>query len=145
MDRAYDEVVTRLGQLARPQSTVRFGGLLVCALLLGLLGMHGLGPVPDMTAASGHPRTAATEPMGVMASAPDVCDHDEGGCTGHAVHADPTCASTSVAGPPALMPVLLPDVAACAGVPDARTLPTGSGPHGGRAPPSLSELQLLRI
>jgi len=140
---AYDEVVTRLGQLARPQSPLRFGGLLVCALLLGLLGMHGLGPVPEADA--GHDRTATAAPMRVMASMPDQCDHGEGGCTGHAEHADPMCASASVAGSPVVVPVLLPDVVACAGVPTASTPPTGSGPDGGRAPPSLSELQLLRI
>ncbi|MFF5363757.1 DUF6153 family protein [Streptomyces scabiei] len=31
------------------------------------------------------------------------------------------------------------------GVPLARTSPGGNGPDGGRAPPSLAELQLLRI
>ncbi|MFD3375053.1 MULTISPECIES: DUF6153 family protein [unclassified Streptomyces] len=145
MASARDEAVNRLGQLVRPRSTSRFVGLLVCTLLLGLVGMHGLGPVPAGAAA--HDPMPVAAPMGVVASMPDACDHGEGGgCTGHAQHADPTCASASVAGSPAMVPVLLPDVAACAGVPKAvGASSTGSGPDGGRAPPSLSELQLLRI
>lgn len=141
----YDDFVMRLGQLARPQLTLRFSGLLVGALLLGLFGMHGLGPVPPARAASGHDRTMTTASMAVMATVPDTCDHDEGGCTGHAEHADPVCAATSVAGAPAVVPALVPDVVVCAGLPGVRTAPHGSGPDGGRAPPSLSELQLLRI
>ena len=138
--------MTRHGQLTRPHSTVRSCGLLVCALLLGLLGMHGLGPVPDATADSpGHDRVAAVAHADVMASMPGGCDHGEGGCTGHADHADPACASASVAGAPAVVPVLVPDVVTCAEPSRTRTSPAGSGPDGGRAPPSLSELQLLRI
>ncbi|MFC9841870.1 DUF6153 family protein [Streptomyces sp. NPDC060223] len=137
--------MTRFGQLAGPQPRLRCTGLLVSALLLGLLGMHGLGPVSVATAASGHDRTVAAAPLGVMASMPDSCDHDEGGCTGHADHADAVCAAASVAGAPAVVPVLVPDVEVCAGLPDVRTAPPSGGPDGGRAPPSLSELQLLRI
>ncbi|WP_406433461.1 DUF6153 family protein [Streptomyces sp. NBC_01589] len=142
---AYDEAVTRLGQLARPQSALRSCGLLVCGLLLGLLGMHGLGPLPSVAAVSGHDRPLAAAQTGVMASMPRECDHNEGGCQGHADHADPTCASASVAGSPAMAPLLLPDVVGCDELPDVSTSPSGSGPDGGRAPPSLSELQLLRI
>ncbi|MDQ0954731.1 hypothetical protein QFZ24_008654 [Streptomyces phaeochromogenes] len=142
MASACDEAVNRLGRLVRPRSTSRFVGLLVCALLFGLVGMHGLGPVP---AGPGHDPMPMAAPMSVVASMPDACDHGEGGCTGHAQHADPTCASAAVAGSPAMVPVLLPDVAAFAGVPRTGSAPTGSGPDGGRAPPSLSELQLLRI
>jgi hypothetical protein len=119
----------------------------VGALLLGLLGMHGLGPVPEAGAGHGHDRTAAAMGMDtdVMASMPATCEHGGGDCQGHAQHADPTCASGAVAGAPGVVPVLLPDVVACAGTPLAGTSPGGSGPDGGRAPPSLSELQLLRI
>jgi len=138
--------VTRLGQLARPQSTLRSCGLLVCALLLGLLGMHGLGPVPGAAAGSSeHARMAVVAHTDVMASMPGGCDHGEGGCTGHANHADPTCASASIAGTPGVMPVLLPDMVARVDSAQALASPVGSGPDGGRAPPSLSELQLLRI
>ncbi|MEV0634499.1 DUF6153 family protein [Streptomyces sp. NPDC050619] len=136
--------MTRLLQLApRPQSLLRSCGLLVGALLLGLLGMHGLGPVP--AAAHGPDRTVAVGmDMGPKASMPTTCEHG-GDCHGHAQHADPTCASASVSGAPGVVPVLLPDVVVGAGVPLARTSPGGSGRDGGRAPPSLSELQLLRI
>jgi hypothetical protein len=148
---AYDESVTRLGQLARPQPTLRSRGLLVCGLLLGLLGMHGLGPVPEVAVASGHDRmvsVAHTDVMAhtdVVASTPGECDHGDGGCPGHTDHADPTCASASVAGAPLVAPTLLPDVAAGTGAADEPTCPAGSDPDGGRAPPSLSEFQLLRI
>jgi hypothetical protein len=81
----------------------------------------------------------------VTAAAPGACDHGEGGCQGHVKHADPTCASASVAGTPGVVPALLPDVVTCAGAPLTRTSPGGSGSDGGRAPPSLAELQLLRI
>ncbi|WP_308298774.1 DUF6153 family protein [Streptomyces sp. GESEQ-35] len=137
--------MARLGQLARPHSTVRFSGLLVCALLLGLLGMHGLGPVPPVAAAPGHERMAAVEDMRVVASMPGTCDHGDGGCEGHTDHADATCASASANGSPTVVPMMLPDVAAWAAPTQLRTSPSGCGPDGGRAPPSLSELQLLRI
>ncbi|MGW3645762.1 DUF6153 family protein [Streptomyces sp. NPDC000878] len=140
--------MTRLVQFApRPQSVLRSCGLLVGALMLGLLGMHGLGPVPDPAAVVRvHDRTVAPAgtDMGATVSMPAGCDHG-GDCQGHATHADPTCASASVSGAPGVVPVLLPDVVACAGVPRVVTSPGGRGPDGGRAPPSLSELQLLRI
>lgn len=142
---AYDETVTRFGQLARPHSAVRSSGLLVCALLLGLLGMHGLGPIPEAAPAAGHDRMVSAAYTDVMASMPGECDHGAGGCQGHTDHADPTCASASVAGGPVVAPVLLPDVASCAGAADVPASSVGSDPEGGRAPPSLSELQLLRI
>ncbi|MGI5196040.1 DUF6153 family protein [Streptomyces sp. CA-288835] len=142
---AYDEPVTRFGQFPRSHSTVRSCGLLVCALLLGLLGMHGLGAVPEVTAASGHDRMMSVAHADVMASMPGECDHGEGGCSGHTDHADPTCASASVAGGPVVAPALLPAVAACAGTADVPASAADSEPDGGRAPPSLSELQILRI
>ncbi|MGX1675225.1 DUF6153 family protein [Streptomyces sp. NPDC055400] len=153
-------MTTRPGQPTRPQLTLRLLGLLVGAVLLGLLGMHGLGPVPAGAHGEMHPAAAPAtgaggaaeavdhagpERQGVKASAPGMCDHGDGGCEGHMAHADSVCASASVAGPPAVAPVLLPDAIACPARPEARTSSAGSGPDGGRAPPSLSELQLLRI
>ncbi|UUU32321.1 DUF6153 family protein [Streptomyces sp. CA-210063] len=135
--------MTRLGQRKRPRP--RSFGLLVCALLLGLLGMHGLGPVPALHEPVGHDRPTATSHAGVVVSMPGECGHDAGGGSGHVHHADPTCASASVAGAPAVVPVLVPDVVSSAEPTDVRTPSAGSGPDGGRAPPSLSELQLLRI
>ncbi|MGW0333209.1 DUF6153 family protein [Streptomyces sp. NPDC003011] len=138
--------MTRPGQRTRPHRTTRSCGLLVAALLLGLLGMHGLGPVPALHDPAAHDRTVVTAHAAVVLSMPGECGHGEGGCSGHVAHADPTCASASVSGTPVVVPVLQPDVASCAGpAQDVRTSPGGSGPDGGRAPPSLSELQLLRI
>ncbi|MEU8489568.1 DUF6153 family protein [Streptomyces sp. NPDC048641] len=153
-------MTTRLGPPARPQLTLWLLGLLVGAVLLGLVGMHGLGPVPADGHGAMHPTAAsamgAAGPAdsdshagpgqrGVKASAADACEHGEDGCGGHMAHADAVCASASVAGPPAVDPALLPDVIACPAGPEARTSSAGNGPDGGRAPPSLSELQLLRI
>jgi hypothetical protein len=137
--------MARTEQPVGPHRQVRSYGLLVAALLLGLLGMHGLGPVPLAHATPGHSVIATTAATGEKASTPDACDHDAGDCGSHMTHADATCASASIAGAPAVVPALQPDVAACAQVPDGRVSVTGSGPDGGRAPPSLSELQLLRI
>jgi hypothetical protein len=140
--------MTRLGQPARPQQALRSCGLLVAALLLGLLGMHGLGPVPGMDSGHGHDGTTATTTTTTVSlgeKASGACDHGSGGCDGRMSHADSTCASASVAGTPVVVPVLRPDVAACAEVPDGLASSAGDGPDGGRAPPSLSELQLLRI
>ena len=145
MIRAYDGAVTGPGQLARPQLALRSCVLLVCTLLLGLLGMHGLGPVPGDAVDTGHHQIAAAAHTDVRASMPGECDHGDGGCSGHVNHADATCASASLAGTPVVVPVLLPDVASCAEQPSAGASPFGGGPDGGRAPPSLSELQLLRI
>ncbi|WP_432168313.1 DUF6153 family protein [Streptomyces sp. bgisy031] len=153
-------MTTRLGPPARPQLTLRLLGLLVGVVLLGLLGMHGLGPVPAVAHGEMHPAAgsamgaggaadaggrAGPGQQGVKASASGLCDQDGGGCGGHMAHADSICAAASVAVPPALAPAMLPDVIACPARPDARTSAAGSGPDGGRAPPSLSELQLLRI
>ncbi|WP_405975241.1 DUF6153 family protein [Streptomyces sp. NBC_00988] len=137
--------MARPEQPVGPHPRVRSYGLLVAALLFGLLGMHGLGPVPMAEPAHGHSMAATTVATGERASTPDACDHGAGDCGSHMEHADATCASASVAGAPAVVPVLQPDVAACAQAPDGRTSRTGSGPDGGRAPPSLAELQLLRI
>jgi hypothetical protein len=145
MIRAYDEAVTRLGQTTRTQRTLRSCGLLVAAVLLGLLGMHGLGPVPGIHDQAGHDRTAAIAHTSVVMSMPGECDHGGGGCSGHVAHADPTCASAAVSGTPVVVPVLQPDVTVNCRQPDERVPPASGGPDGGRAPPSLSELQLLRI
>ncbi|MFJ6569103.1 DUF6153 family protein [Streptomyces sp. NPDC091292] len=136
--------VTRRAVRAARRSPVCLLGLLVCTVLLGLVGMHGLGPVPA-PAATGHDVTVTVTHTGLKASTPDVCDHESGGCGGHGTHADPTCASASVAGSPMVAPALLPDVIHGLGTPQARPTARADGPDGGRAPPSLAELQLLRI
>ncbi|GHA48778.1 hypothetical protein GCM10010303_70100 [Streptomyces purpurascens] len=133
-------VTTSARSSSRPAG--RLLKLLVMALLAGVLGMHGLAPggMPATQGAAGHDM--------VMASAAGVphasggCAHADGG-SGHLEHADGTCAAAGIGSaytPPALTGVL----------PDAPQAPapaaaSSGAPHDGRAPPDLSELQLLRI
>ncbi|MFE7938565.1 DUF6153 family protein [Streptomyces griseoincarnatus] len=120
--------------------------LLILAVLAGVLGMHGLAP-------GGMPtphRTAAVHEMAAMEpAAADGVPHADGECAhtdgppGHLDHADGTCAAAGTATaytPPALAGTVLDAPA----TPSPTPAVTGS-PHDGRAPPDLSELQLLRI
>ncbi|MEE1800827.1 MULTISPECIES: DUF6153 family protein [unclassified Streptomyces] len=114
---------------------------LVLAVTAGLLAMHGLGPVPALGAHAAPPSasahaTAAEAPL----CAPPA--HDGGG---HMDHADATCAAAGTSTGPALGAPLLPGPSGVTPTPAivARQGP-GAAP-GDRAPPSLSELQLLRI
>ncbi|MEU0005953.1 DUF6153 family protein [Streptomyces sp. NPDC006314] len=118
--------------------------LLVLTVLAGLLGMHALAPGGGM----GHPehtRSAHTRSahMAVAVGGPDDCPGGDGHRGGHHPrHADPTCASGALDGGPQ-PPALLPDpVAVPAHLSRSRT---AMAPEGARAPPSLAELQLLRI
>ncbi|KOY53654.1 DUF6153 family protein [Streptomyces sp. XY332] len=128
--------------------------LLVLAVLAGLVAMHGLGPgafVPaGAHAAAGSHHASAAGHGKIVSDAPchDGCVHAgdpiDDGRGGHAEHADATCAATGTAGAPVLpAPAVLP------GITDAEAvLAHGIVPDAtacGRAPPSLSELQLLRI
>ncbi|BFV56259.1 hypothetical protein KCMC57_up13630 [Kitasatospora sp. CMC57] len=101
--------------------------LLVLATLLGVLAMHGLGAGPVL---------AAPPPVGMSAE-----HQHHGGGDGHA---GPMCLSGAVAAPFVPAP---PGPAApygC-GVTAPEPLAATSGePDGGRAPPSLAELQLVR-
>ncbi|MFE0910896.1 DUF6153 family protein [Streptomyces sp. NPDC058812] len=128
------------------RSSSRPGGrlfvLLVLAVLAGVLGMHGLAPgaTPAVQAGAGHEMVVA---------AADGVPHAGGGCThtdggsNHLDHADGTCAAAGIGSaytPPTLTgaPLNMP----AAPAPAAASPGT---PHDGRAPPDLSELQLLRI
>ncbi|WP_141207572.1 DUF6153 family protein [Streptomyces griseorubiginosus] len=115
--------------------------LLLLGLLTGLLGMHGLAPGGGLhtheTMRSAH---AATVAAGVSL---DQACHD--GCgSGHLHHADASCASGAVSGGPVL-PALAPDPAFTVAGDDAPCPDAFASQDGARAPPSLSELQLLRI
>ncbi|MGW6905972.1 DUF6153 family protein [Streptomyces sp. NPDC054940] len=118
--------------------------LLLLGLLAGLFGMHALGPGNAVAAASSHHGHARAMTAAHMPGTTDesVC---HGGTTGggHAQHADPTCASGAVGAGPVL-PAPLPDPAghAVSGDVDGRSV--AAAPEGGRAPPSLAELQVLR-
>jgi len=113
--------------------------LLVLALLVGLLGMHALAPGGGL---HGHEGASASAHMGAVASVDETC-HD--GCgSGHLHHADASCVSGAVSGGPAL-PALAPDPAAAAVHEDALSTRAVPSRDCARAPPSLAELQLLRI
>ncbi|MGW3622161.1 DUF6153 family protein [Streptomyces sp. NPDC000880] len=106
--------------------------------------MHGLGSVPAAAQMTGHVRTAEPQHVAAVTGAPDECGHDGHGRSGHVDHADATCASSGVAGSPVL-PALVPAAIGHTEGAEGPITASGSGPGGGRAPPSLSELQLLRI
>ncbi|WP_030313471.1 DUF6153 family protein [Streptomyces sp. NRRL B-3229] len=115
--------------------------LLLLGLLTGLLGMHGLSPGGGLHSHEAmRPAPSATVAAGVSL---DQACHD--GCgSGHLHHADATCASGAVSGGPVL-PALAPDPAFTV-VGSDEPCPDGfASQDGARAPPSLSELQLLRI
>ena len=125
--------------------------LLVLAVLAGVLAMHGLGPVAS--AASAGTVSAGTHRAAVAAEAPAHAD-DAGECDcshvddhgregGHTEHADETCAASGTSAAPVL-PALAPSGALAPPAVDAPTAVLGVT-QDGRAPPSLSELQLLRI
>ncbi|MFD7627794.1 DUF6153 family protein [Streptomyces sp. NPDC059851] len=129
--------------------------LLVLAVLAGLVAMHGLGP-GAVAASAAAPGCAAAHETATTHGAPAAAEHamkydaavhaDEpagDGSGGHAQHADATCAAAGTAGTP-----VLPSPAAPSVVTATRALGPGihvNGALSGRAPPSLSELQLLRI
>ncbi|MDK1475476.1 DUF6153 family protein [Streptomyces sp. 549] len=167
--------MTSRAQLQRTPSPPRWWpALLVFGLLAGLFGMHGLAPggaiaasshhasdghqAPDggHHASAGHRSPAAvhgdaagvvgvTDAVGVtgVVSTESVCHGGLNG-SGHAQHADSTCSSGAVRSGPDL-PVLLPDPAGRVALPAVGHRSTEAEPEGGRAPPSLAELQLLRI
>ncbi|MEU0373378.1 DUF6153 family protein [Streptomyces sp. NPDC006283] len=116
--------------------------LLVLAVLAGVLGMHALGPgpAPAMQAGADH-AMAVAHAQGVSVAMGD-CSHSAGGAD-HLDHADGTCAATGV-GSPYTPPAPSP---AFADAPAAVELVGGAQESAGRtrAPPALSELQLLRI
>lgn len=112
------------------------------AVLTGVLGMHGLAPgvAPAVHTGAGHEMVVAAAD-GVPQAA-GGCTHTDGG-SGHLEHADGTCAAAGIGSaytPPALTGAVLSMPAAPA---PGAAFP--GSPHDGRAPPDLSELQLLRI
>ncbi|MFI0240194.1 DUF6153 family protein [Streptomyces sp. NPDC016845] len=126
--------------------------LLVLAVLAGVLAMHGLAPGPTRAmasmgamAGSGH---GAVMPHKTAVAATGGCAHGAGFShdtdgSGHAHHADAMCAAAGVAAP-----YTPPPPASVAAVPLPAHLLSAAAPGapvGGRAPPDLAELQLLRI
>ncbi|MEU1184077.1 DUF6153 family protein [Streptomyces sp. NPDC005820] len=122
----------------------------VLGLLVGLLGMHGLAPGGAWSAHAEPRPMASVGSVGSVeavasAEAHDGCAGEEGHCGGgHAQHADSTCASAAVSGGPVL-PGLAADPAPVAVGDETPCRHAVAAPDGARAPPSLAELQLLRI
>ncbi|MFW6692813.1 DUF6153 family protein [Streptomyces sp. MAR4 CNX-425] len=92
--------------------------------------------------ASTTPATRSVAAAVPVVRAGETCAHGDGGA-GHPAHADRTCAAAGVASayaPPAL-------AGAAGGAPAVERAPTAAPASAvrGRAPPDLSELQLLRI
>ncbi|MFE1962218.1 DUF6153 family protein [Streptomyces sp. NPDC059479] len=120
---------------------VRSLPLLVLALVAGVLAMHGLAPVA-MTATAAHSTPSSVH---VMPAGARDCAHPDHGSGGHLDHADGTCAAAGTSTGPALS--ALAGSTLPSGLADPATTPQrtpGAAPDD-RAPPSLSELQLLRI
>ncbi|MFI2718331.1 DUF6153 family protein [Streptomyces collinus] len=120
----------------------RWRVLLVLGLLAGLFGMHALGPGGAVAAGTHHSSLASSHAGMAMGSDEYVCHGDSSG--GHAEHADATCASGAVGTGPVL-PAPLPDPVGTLAPADGGHGFLATMPDGGRAPPTLAELQLLRI
>lgn len=102
--------------------------------------MHGLAPVPPAASSATAPPAAHVMPAGAHDC---VQSGHEGG--GHLDHADGLCAAAGTSTGPALSALAASGLPA--GLADPATDPRqapGAAPDG-QDPPSLSELQLLRI
>ncbi|MCZ4508758.1 DUF6153 family protein [Streptomyces sp. ActVer] len=126
-----------------PQSTLGLRALLVLTVLVALVGMHGLAsanPVP-----SEHAGPHASRQMAADAGSPYACHTDDcGSAERHASHADQMCASGAIPAP-AVIPALAASVPSGMATAAQPLTPVPYQPAGGRSPPSLAELQLLRI
>ncbi|MFI8388486.1 DUF6153 family protein [Streptomyces sp. NPDC085540] len=132
-----------------PRVLMRLTMMLVLALTVGLLGMHALGPaaaLPSPVTVKHTSHHVATTDAGPHY----LCPHDDD--TGrHISHADTMCASASLPSAPDItapdnVPITVTehdDADAVAPVPNL--LSAAYKAVGKRAPPSLAELQLLRI
>ncbi|MFJ1566511.1 DUF6153 family protein [Streptomyces erythrochromogenes] len=135
-----------------PRVLMRLTMMLVLALTVGLLGMHALGPASALPS----PVTVAFEHASHRVTAAHAGSHhrcpDDHHDTGrHIRHTDTMCASASLPGAPGVTaPDNVPltgtehgDADAVAPVPNL--LSAACEAVGKRGPPSLAELQLLRI
>ncbi|MFZ4155585.1 DUF6153 family protein [Streptomyces pseudogriseolus] len=116
--------------------------LLVMAVLAGVLGMHGLAPGTTPTAHSDTGHQMVMAPVDGTPYADGACAHTDGGPS-HLDHADGTCAAAGTGS--AYTPPPLVGTAPAAPPASSPTVAAVRAYHDGRAPPDLSELQLLRI
>ncbi|NEE13232.1 hypothetical protein G3M58_43110 [Streptomyces sp. SID7499] len=115
-------------------------------LLVGLLGMHGLAPGGGLPG-HGHGEQAhasRVETPRTHEPPTQVMPYGHCGADGHLQHADATCASGALGGGPVLPPLAPDPVPVGEGESAVRAYAVVDS-EGARAPPSLSELQLLRI
>ncbi|PWI20636.1 hypothetical protein DI272_24065 [Streptomyces sp. Act143] len=122
-------------------------------LLAGLFAMHVLAPagaVATVGHASHHSAhashsSAASAAMNMGPGGVEfVCPGDDSGSGGHAQHADAACASAALGAGPVLH-APLPAPVGPASPADRLLGAFAAASEGGRAPPTLAELQLLRI
>ncbi|WP_313897012.1 DUF6153 family protein [Streptomyces sp. GC420] len=150
--------------VSRPRRPPRTRVLLVLAVLVGLLGMHGLAgaaaPTPGHGVHDGdthhgdthyahhgshHGALHGAHAMeAAEAGEPYICHPEDGRGGTHGGHADRVCASGAVPGG-AMVPALALSVSGGPATSASAVSPAWYAPSGGRAPPSLAELQLLRI
>jgi hypothetical protein len=121
----------------------RWRALCVLGLLAGLLGMHGLAPGGAAPQREHMPQTRVVHPSD-RSEAQDGCEQDGHCGGGHVQHADVTCASGAVGGGP-VVPALVADPVPTGVRQDVVRDRAAVEQDGARAPPSLAELQLLRI
>ncbi|GAA4292453.1 DUF6153 family protein [Streptomyces venetus] len=126
-----------------PPAVRRRRVLCVLGLLAGLLAMHGLAPGGAMPRQEHLPQTRVVQ-SSEHSEAQDGCGQGGHCGGGHVQHADVTCASGAVGGGPVL-PALVADPVAVGVRQDVVRDHPAVEQDGARAPPSLSELQLLRI
>ncbi|MFF4401042.1 DUF6153 family protein [Streptomyces sp. NPDC001480] len=125
-------------QLSERPPVRRSWALLVLAVLAGLMAMHALAPGGGL-----HDDHARMRYSTVAVVSHDGCAGDDCG-GGHLRHADSVCQAAAVSGGPVL-PALVPDPVAVPDHAEAVRSHAVRTPDGARAPPSLAELQLLRI
>ncbi|WP_030776601.1 DUF6153 family protein [Streptomyces sp. NRRL F-2664] len=135
--------MTSCVQLSSRRPAGRLFALLVMAVLTGLLGMYALGPggTPPPRTKAGHDTVVAVPAAGVS-HASAGCSHTDGG-SDHLDHADGSCAAAGIGSaytPPPLTSAL-PDASPAA----VSVTQAAASTRSARAPPDLSELQLLRI
>ncbi|MER5835935.1 DUF6153 family protein [Streptomyces sp. NPDC002130] len=146
----YDEHVNSPRQRTARPALRRWQALCVLGLLAGLLGMHGLapggglrGPTHAQQADALPSHTPRTHTPGIDMTQTQLVPYVH--CAGgHVQHADATCASGAVGGGPVLPP-LVPDPVPAVVRDSAVRAYAGGDSDDARAPPSLAELQLLRI
>ncbi|WP_330237637.1 DUF6153 family protein [Streptomyces sp. NBC_00525] len=126
----------------RNRPTGRLYALLVLAVLAGILGMHALPASPFPAVRADHARAMAMPHAETGSTGAGQCAHSAGG-TGHVGHADQMCAATGI-GSPYTPPALSAAFSAGPAV-AVRPESVPRSARDARAPPDLSELQLLRI